>query len=77
MEEELLLLERDEVGQKAAIGRIWFYLTPCCQASVTGVQVTSYNPDGVACRACYQRVDPRLGGAGFLPPVQTNEELWR
>lgn len=59
------LLERDEIGQKAVNDGIWFYLTPCCAASVTGVSVTPHNPAGVACRACYAPVDPRLAAAGF------------
>lgn len=59
------LLEVDEVGQRAESDGIWFYLTPCCQASVTGVSVTAHNPAGVACRACYSPVDPRLAAAGL------------
>lgn len=65
LDSSVTLLERDEVGQKASSDGVWFYLTPCCSASVTGVSQTSFNPQGVACRACYAPVDPRLAAAGF------------
>lgn len=60
------LLDRDEVGQRAENDGIGYYLTDCCSASVTGVSVTSVNPAGVACRACYQPVDPRLAAAWLV-----------
>lgn len=62
----VVLLEADEIGQRATCDGIGFYLTPCCQASVTGVSVTASNPDGVACRACYRPVDPALATAWFV-----------
>lgn len=43
-----------------------YFLTPCCSASATGVAVTDANPHGIACRACYAPVDPRLGGVPQL-----------
>jgi hypothetical protein len=63
---EVRLLEVDAVGQRAECDGIWFYLTPCCQASVTGVSVSAANAAGVACRACYSPVDPRLAAAGLI-----------
>lgn len=62
------IIRTDEVGQIARYtsddGSFSFdyYLTPCCGADATGVSVTPSNPAGVACRACYQAIDPRLGG---------------
>ncbi|HNI35843.1 MAG TPA: hypothetical protein PLV93_10610 [Microthrixaceae bacterium] len=57
------ILGEDSIG-KIAVGpdEFRFYLTPCCEASVTGTA------DGVACRACYEVVDPLLGGT---PPDPT------
>jgi hypothetical protein len=57
----------DQVGMIAESDGIRYYLTPCCQASVTGVSVTASNPEGIACRACYQPVDPALSWAELAP----------
>jgi len=77
----LATIRRDEVG---AIGRysgvgvngpyeFEFYLTPCCGADATGVCITASNPAGVACRACYQPIDPAL--AGRPAPAHRRGEL--
>jgi hypothetical protein len=55
-----VIVGSDSIGTIAENDGIRFYLTPCCQASVTGVCVTVDNPTGIACRACYQPVDPKL-----------------
>ena len=56
----------DEIGTiscyEGDVGSFLYYVTPCCGADATGVSVTDDNPGGVACRACYRPVDPRLGG---------------
>jgi hypothetical protein len=57
------VLGADQVGTLAVNDGVVFYLTPCCAASVTGVCLTADNPDGVACRKCYQPVDPALAAA--------------
>lgn len=77
----LATIRRDAVG---AIGRysgvgvngpyeFEFYLTPCCGADATGVSITASNPAGVACRACYQPIDPAL--AGRPAPAHRKGEL--
>lgn len=63
------IVGRDSLGLIAELGGMRYYLTECCRASATGVQVTPSNPAGVACRGCYQAIDPRLGGL----PEQTPE----
>lgn len=70
---EVVLLDVDEVGQRATSDGIGYYLTPCCSASVTGVSVTAQNRAGVACRACYRPVNPRLAHAwvGDCPTCDT------
>lgn len=52
---ETRILSTDYRGTLAVNDHIVFYLTPCCQASVTGTE------NGIACRACYNPVDPVLG----------------
>lgn len=47
---------RDEVGVIAQSDGMSYYLTECCGASAKGC-------DGyIGCRACYQEIDPELGG---------------
>lgn len=53
---EPLVLGRDDVGLVAESDGMRYYLTDCCLASAKGC-------DGyVGCRACYQEIDPELGG---------------
>lgn len=49
-------IDEDDVGLIAECEWGLLYLTDCCGASAKGVE------DGVACRNCYQLIDPRLGG---------------
>lgn len=57
----VVLLVKDNVGQLAASDGIVYYLTPCCQASVTGTMAGDRPITG--CRACYREVDDALGMA--------------
>lgn len=64
-----VIVGSDSIGTIAENDGIRFYLTPCCQADVTGVCVTASNPAGIACRACYLPVDPKLNWCELVPAV--------
>lgn len=53
----------DHVAKLVTADGIAYYLTLCCDASVTGVEMTAANPHGVACRSCYQPIDVELAAA--------------
>jgi hypothetical protein len=42
-------------GSIAKTSYMYYLLTPCCDASATGVEY------GTACRGCYQGIDPFYG----------------
>lgn len=65
---------RDHLGLIAEGEGMRWYVTDCCRASATGVQVTEDNPAGVACHSCYRPVDPRLGGLPAQPGGVSGEE---
>lgn len=62
--ETVTVVGRDEISQIAKMefesGAVMFYrLTNCCGASAKGVEYGTH----VACRACYQTIDPEMGDA--------------
>lgn len=52
----VIVLGRDDVGIVAESDGMRYYLTECCGASAKGGEY------GTVCRACYEDIDPALGG---------------
>ncbi len=73
MSDTVTVLGRDATGYLVAEavetmsnGKVWsmrYYLTECCLASAKGLE------DCTGCRACYQEIDPMLGGPVLDGPL--------